>query len=39
MFNDECHREFYSNKDYIKVGGRPQDIQSLEMSEQDPSDS
>ena len=26
MFNDNCIREFYSNKDYIKLGGRPEDF-------------
>ena len=26
MFNDNCIREFYSNKDYIKVGGRAEDL-------------
>ena len=27
MFNDHCHREFLSNQDYTKVGGRSQDIE------------
>ena len=26
MFNERCNREFLSNHDYVKVGGRPQDI-------------
>ena len=26
-FNDPCIREFYSNKDYVKVGGRPEDVE------------
>ena len=26
MFNEHCQREFLSNKDYGKVGGRPEDI-------------
>ena len=26
MFNDRCNREFYSNKDYVLVGGRPEDV-------------
>ena len=39
MFNDQCHREFYSNRDYTKVGGRPQDIEHLESSDAEPSQS
>ena len=26
LFNEQCHREFYTNKDYTKVGGRHNDI-------------
>ena len=26
MFNDPCHREFYSNHDYVKLGGKPKDV-------------
>ena len=25
-FNDECHREFYTNKDYQKMGGCSKDL-------------
>ena len=26
FFNEKCHREFYSNRDYIKMGGRKEDF-------------
>lgn len=26
IFNDRCNREFFSNRDYVQVGGRPGDI-------------
>ena len=26
MFNERCHREFYSNRHYVDLGGRAQDI-------------
>ena len=32
MFNDKCSRDFYSNKDYVKLGGRPDDINSSDLA-------
>ena len=29
LFNQKYQREFYSNKDYIKVGGRQEDVDNL----------
>ena len=26
LFNEQCHREFYSNKDYIFLGGRENEL-------------
>ena len=26
FFNSESHREFYNNKDYLKMGGRAEDL-------------
>ena len=34
LFNKQCHREFYTNKDYIKVGGRKEDFDQSEEEEE-----
>ena len=33
MFNEHCHRDFFSNSDYARVGGRQQDIEDLNLSQ------
>ena len=35
MFNSHCNREFFSNSDYSRVGGRQEDIQSPNLSQYD----
>ena len=34
-FNEQCHREYYSNQDYIKVGGRKEDFPSAYLKDED----
>ena len=34
LFNQKCHREFYTNWDYIKVGGRKNDF-DISASDED----
>lgn len=36
FFNKKCIREFYTNKDYIRVGGRKQDFSDHEDSAGEP---
>ena len=33
FFNDKCHREFYTDQDYLKMGGRADDLPQVTFND------
>ena len=29
LFNERCHREFFSNRDYVELGGRENELERI----------
>lgn len=36
LFNERCHREFFSNYDYVELGGRHNELDGYEWPEEEP---